>query len=320
MVSVVKGKVVNQYHLEGIYVADSSMSVAEDILSKLREQHPEHLHAHATVTISFIKDVNTAWNSTIGIGSEIYMSEHLAKEIYQRLAEDVIAKPMEVRTIDLICELYDEIGFEHFLGEGADAECSTSWQFNNRANSRSALSRYFEALEDYNYACEIEPKCLMYLLNRARTFIALDMRELALRDAMHAYAQAENKRFGTKDDFMTIDDFVEIAGLMIICGHEEKALEALLKFTSAFKRYLPFLSRIDDDGFCSMSLDGHSSRINIGFFLDHALAVFHSIREGNNCVVPTRLDILTELLDLTNKIGHTNAPPPAGAGVSYRIL
>lgn len=300
-------------------MADISESVAETILSKLREKHPEHSRAHASVTISFIKDVNTAWNSAIGISSENDISDYLAKEIYQRLAEYVIAKPMEIRTIGLICELYDEIGFEHFLVEGADAECFTSWQFNNRANSRSALGRYLEALEDYNHACELEPNCLMYLLNRARTFIALDMRELALRDATRAYAQAENKQFGTKDDFMTIDEFVEIAELMITCGRKEKALEALLKFTLAFKRYLPFLSRIDEEGFCSMSLDGHSSRVNIGFFLDHTLAVFHSIKEGNNCVVPTRLDVLTELLDLTDKIGYTNATSPAEAGVSYRI-
>lgn len=301
-------------------MADISESVAEAILSKLSEQHPEHLHDHATVTISFIKDVNTAWDSTIGISSENDISDYLAKAIYERLAEDVIAKPMEVRTIDLICELYDETGLEHFLGEGADAECATSWQFNNRANSRSASGRYLEALEDYNLAREIEPNCLMYLLNRAKTFVALDMRELALRDTLLAYAQTVNKQFGTKDDFMTIDDFVEIAELMLICGRKEKALEVLLKFTLAFKRYLPFLSRIDDDGFCSMSLDGHSSRVNIGFFLDHALAVIHSIGEGNNCVVPTRRDVLTELLDLINKIGYTNDPPPAGAGVSYRIL
>ena len=99
------------------------------------------------------------------------------------------------------------------------------------------------------------------------------------------------------------------SGLMITCGRKEKALEALLKFTLAFKRYLPFLSRIDNDGFCSMSLDGHSSRVNMGFFLDHALAVFHSMKEGNNCVVPTKLYVLTELLDLTDKIGHTNSLP-----------
>ncbi len=301
-------------------MADISESVAEAILNNIREQHPEHLRAHAAVTISFIKDVNTAWNSAIGINSENDISDHFAKAIYERLAEDVIAKPMEAGTIDLICELYDEIGFEHFLREGADTECSTSWQFNNRANSRSALGRYLEALEDYNLACEIVPNCLMHLLNHAKTFIALDMRELAIRDATRAYAQTENKQFGTKDDFMTIDDFVEIAGLMINCGREEKALEALLKFTLAFKRYLPFLSRIDDDGFCSMSLDGHSSQVNIGFFLDQALAVFHSIGEGNNCVVQTRLDVLAGLLDLTDKIGDTNASPPAGAGVSYRIL
>ena len=182
------------------------------------------------------------------------------------------------------------------------------------------MGRYLEALEDYNHACEIEPNSLMYLLNRAKTFIALDMQELALRDALHAYAQAENKQFGTKEDFVTIDDFVEIAELMITCGHKEKALEALLNFTLAFKRYLPFLSRIDEDGFCSMSLDGHSSRVNIGFFLDHALAVFHSMKEENNCVVPTRLDVLTELLNLKDKIGYTNAPSPAEAEVSYRIL
>lgn len=295
-------------------MTDISESIAKTICSKLREQHPEHFRAHAIVTISFIKDVDTAWNSTIGISIENEINDYLAKAIYERLAEDVIAKPMEVRTIDLICELYDEIGFEHFLGEGADAECSTSWQFNNRANSRSASGRYLEALEDYNHACEIEPNCLMYLLNRAKTFIAIDMRELALRDATRAYAQTENKQFGTKDDFMTIDDFVEIAGLMITCGRKEKALEALLKFTLAFRRYLPFLSRIDDDGFCSMSLDGHSSRVNIGFFFDHAFAVFHSIGEGNNCVVQTRLDVLTGLLDLADKIGYTNALPGRSRG------
>ena len=295
-------------------MADISESVAETILSKLREQHPEHLHDRANVTISFIKDVNTAWNSTIGISIENDISDFLAKAIYERLAEDVIAEPMAVRTIELICELYDEIALELFLREGANAECSTAWQFNNRANSRSASGRYLEALEDYNLACEIEPNCLMYLLNRAKTFLALDMRELALRDATRAYVQAANRQFGTKDDFMTVDDFVEIADLMITCGRKEKALEVLLKFTLAFKRYLPFLSKIDDDGFCSMSLDGHLSQFNIVFFLDHALAVFHSIREVNNCEVLTR-HVLAELSDLADTVGYTIAPPRREPGI-----
>lgn len=300
-------------------MTDISESIAETILSKLRKQHPEHLHAHATMTISFIKDVNTAWNSAIGIRSENDISDYLAKAIYESLAEDVIAKPMEVRTIELICDLYDEIGFEHFLWEGVDAECSTSWQFNNRANSRSALGRYLEALEDYNLACEIEPNSLMYLLNRAKTFIALDMRELALRDATRAYAQTENKQFGTKEDFMSVDDFIVIAELMVTCGREEKALEVLLKFALAFKRYLPFLSRINDDGFCSMSLDCHSSQVNVGFFLNHALAVIHSIRDDNSRVIHTWTDVHTSLLDLINKIGYVYAPRKE-LGVSYRML
>jgi tetratricopeptide (TPR) repeat protein len=262
---------------------DSSAIIFEKILSKLKEQHPEHLRTHASVTISFIKDLKMAWNSAVGISNESDISDRLARDIYERLIEDVIAKPMEVKTIGLICEIYNGIALEHFLEEDADAECSTSWQFNNRANSRSASGRYLEALEDYNYACELEPNCLMYLLNRARTFNRLDMPELALRDALRAYALIENKQFDTKDDLMTIDDFVVIADLMITCGRKRMALETLLKFTLVLKHYLPVLSKTDDNGFCSMVSDGHSSSINIAFFLDQASNVIDSVKEDEEC-------------------------------------
>jgi tetratricopeptide (TPR) repeat protein len=293
------------YQQEGIYVDNSSAIIFEKILSKLKERHPEHLRPCASVTISFIKDLKMAWNSVVGISNERDTSDRLARDVYERLTEEVIAQPMEAKTIGLICGIFDGIALEHFFEEDADAECSTSWQFNNRANSRSASGRYLEALEDYNYACELEPSCLMYLLNRARTFIRLDMRDLALRDALRAYALIENKQFDTKDDLMTIDDFVVIAELMITCGRKRMALETLLKFTLVLKHYLPFLSKTDDDGFCSMVSDGHSSTINIAFFLDQASNVIDSIKKYDECDGRILGEVFANLREIMQKsIGH----------------
>ena len=78
---------------------------------------------------------------------------------------------MKVETLQSITTHYDEILFQIFLTEDADSECFEPWRYNNRANSRCSLGRPLEALEDYNRACEMDPECAMYRLNRAGTFL-----------------------------------------------------------------------------------------------------------------------------------------------------
>lgn len=287
--------------------------IIQKIIDNLEKDHPEYLRPKAVVSVKFLKDVDKAWDAAGSADlAKFHMSDSDAIEIYRRLSVESIIRPMATETIYQICNIYNDIGLERFFTEDADSECIESWEFNNRANSRGHSGRPLEALKDHNRACEMAPACTMYLLNRASTFLELGMNKLALRDAMQAYQKFECKEFGSKDDFLSLDDIVMLASILNSCGRQDFAIKALLNFIAALNRYLPFLSKVDEDGFCSMALDGQSKRINITLFLNHAIAVFHSIRKTTNCnalTIAALANMFAELMGLINKMGYTNKLP-----------
>ncbi len=291
---------------------DNNLSkIILDTIINLKMCHPEYLRSDASVSTIFIKDVDKAWNSVSGTNlSDLAMTDSDAVEIYRRLPEEYISQPLNPDTIHLIYDIYNDISFHRFFAADADSNCVEHWQFNNRANTRRHLGRPLEALEDHNRACDLEPECAMYFLNRATTLLELGMTKLALRDAIEAHNNIEHREFGSRDDFLTLDDILMLAGVMNSCGRKDVAVKALLKFTILLEKYMPFLSQVDGDGFCYMTLDKQSAQINMAHVINHAFTVFRAIYRGrlNSQIAKSLTDALLKLMDLNRKIGFVKTP------------
>jgi tetratricopeptide (TPR) repeat protein len=266
---------------------DDVQRMLSDILDILRKEKPEYLLPDARVTVDFIRDVIREWDMAIdSMITEYGIVGHEADEILQKLSADNINNPMNVETIRLITEHYDEILYHRFLAAEANSECFEPWQYNNRANSRSSLDRPLEALEDYNRACELDPECAMYRLNRAGIFLELGMHKLAQRDALETHAVLTSRlknEFGSTNDFTNLNDYIFLAKIFSSCGQNDMAAVCLLSFVKVFKKYQPFLSKLDAVGCVSMLLDGHSSRLYINSSLKEAMELLRSEQIEKGC-------------------------------------
>jgi tetratricopeptide (TPR) repeat protein len=218
------------------------------ILEYIAINHPEYTAPQAIVSAEFIKIVRRAVNQSLkeddpgrSFDDLEECSDEEAETILADLPEKAIARPFAEETIEIIQGIEGALAYKRYVRDIADDQCVSACDFNNRANARSELGRYEEALEDYGRASELDPVDSCCLVNRMQLLVQLGRLNEAVVDAEHAWKIMEAGRPDRQLDLLVI------ANIFNKCNRPHQAAVCLYHYFELLESLRPYM-RKDDDG------------------------------------------------------------------------
>ena len=167
---------------------DKQINTREDeIIDYIRNVHPEHLQSGFCVTADFIKlveRINDSINDQVDDAN--VMTDQQASDVFNNLPPEIICRPLDSKTVEIIFDVYGKRAHAWFAEEYAQNDVSSALGLRNRGAAKYALERYEEAITDYTRSIELEPDESASFICRSRAFFKLDRLNEACADAAHA--------------------------------------------------------------------------------------------------------------------------------------
>jgi tetratricopeptide (TPR) repeat protein len=249
---------------------DTSIYLDFEVTSHIRRNYPEFFGSGSRVSVQVIKLIDEAYYSVMGddvedcVDEDDFIDDHEAKEILNNLPVEVHTKPLSPDIVSLIIDEMDELAhlkWKQSVEDERDLECFVAEDYGVRARARAATKHFKEALEDFNQACLLEPDNLSLFLGRANLFLEMELKGLALKDAIYVYEEKGDNFF---KNFTT--NFPELTDIFHKCGKPTLAIESLLKFLRMANgpSLLPYLTF--EDYYFVVEKDGYKTSLNIEVF------------------------------------------------------
>ena len=167
---------------------DKQINTREDeIIDYIRNIHPEYLQPGFCVTVDFImlvEQINDSINAADDTADA--MTDLQASNVYNNLPQEIICRPLDSKTIEVIFDVCGKRAHVWFAEEYAQNVVSSALGLRNRGTAKCALDRYEEAIKDYTRSIELEPDEPATFICRARAFLKLERLDEAFADLTHA--------------------------------------------------------------------------------------------------------------------------------------